>query len=41
MYPTIYVEHLLAIQMLKVVFHYITDTCDPIKTTGMSHLKIC
>jgi len=28
------------VNVLKVVFDYITDTFDPINTTGMSHLKV-
>jgi hypothetical protein len=35
-----YNSTVLAIQILKVVFDCITDTSDPINTTGMSHLKV-
>jgi len=38
---TSYVEkNLLAIQILKVLFDCITDICDPVNTTGVSHLKV-
>ena len=34
-------KHLLAIQILiVVVLTPFIDTCDPINTTGMSHLKV-
>jgi len=35
----VYVEHFLAIEILKVVFDYITNICEPNNATEMSRVK--